>query len=172
MALTLQYYIIVMIIKQNEIERLKKLGASNSEARAIVDTYKYLLPDDDSDIEAAREEIRMSAERWRADLERIERRKGWSNSRIANWIEGRLVRAGFDIRRHGNGSIYIDIYKDDQYVCDIRVADHAQPIGGGYKGHDDILGDVRHGDTDILVDPDNPDWRAAVDDVIVRSKID
>jgi len=158
-----------MRAKQKEIERLKGLGCSNSEARAIVDVYRRLIPDDadDFDFEAARAEIRLSAARWIAD---IEKREAWpGNARVARWMKGRLEKAGMEISEHSSESIYLDIYRAGEFTCEIRIADHPQPAFGGYKGAGE-LGDERYGKSDILVDPDHPDWREAIARVITLAE--
>jgi len=99
----------------------------------------------------------------------------WSNRRIAGYIMGQLDKLNIEYAAHGYclgcsprlgaESAYIAIRAYDaeteqmEIVATIRVADHAQPNGGGYSEERQ----ARHGDTDIDVTPTSGiSWREAV----------
>lgn len=142
-------------LRDHEVRRLKSIGADGQEAWAIVNAGAIGI--------LIREDIAQSIRRLN---ERAKRKKQWSNKRIAGWIEGRLIKAGIMVTRKGTDSIYLDCYYKGEFACTIRVADHPQPAGGGFKGHDDFMGTVRYGEADILVDPDHTDWKIAVKKVL------
>jgi len=145
-------------IRDSEVERLVTLGADNSEAWATVNAgvLKQMIMD----------AINANIARLKMEEKRM---KNWSNRRIAGWVKGRLEKAGLDIKENGNGSIYLNVYQGEECVCEIRIADHPQPVGGGYRGVGD-LGDERFGESDILIDPDHPEWRKAVEKAIALNQ--
>jgi len=117
-------------------------------------------------LEAEREASAREYDEWG---KQVEERGAWQgNRRVGRWIEGRLQRQGIAYKRKGGEaageSIYFEIENaDGEYVGALRVSDHGQPTGGGYKGRD-IVGDVRYGEADIDVNPHSGvDWKEAVD---------
>lgn len=102
------------------------------------------------EIDAAKEKRFWAAVQAKAD---------WQGTRkLARYIENRLIKAGVAYDRLNGDSVYF-------FVGDVkvRVSDHVQPTGGGYAGYREGLGDVRHGEADLSVDPTTSHtWRDAV----------
>jgi hypothetical protein len=112
------------------------------------------------------QEAEVEREQAKRDLAAYARLSGWSNKRAASCIRRRLDALAVSYVESGAPSIYFKIsINDDADSLELRIADHAQPAGGGYAGDIQHVGDTRHGDSDILCDPWNLDWRAAWEEV-------
>ncbi len=128
------------------VRKLIEVGLANREECNGCFDLQILGPEKMERAHRARqEEIR--------ELAALERRATFSIARHVKCIRRRLEKSGLDFCEEGNGSHYFFFKASDGEKMKIRVSDHQQPVGGGYKGLDPLLGDVRHGEADLSVDP-------------------
>lgn len=98
----------------------------------------------------------------------VQAKADWSGTRrLARYIENRLIKAGVAYERLDGDSVYF--FASDVKV---RVSDHGQPAGGGYQGYHEGLGDVRHGEADLSIDPmTGHTWREATALLVAAAEV-